>query len=124
MCDSACRRSAYARAPELTASIQAGSSSSGPVRTTASPSDGNPCSGYNNAYAISAEPKRKRRVLSDRTRTVHWIASLLNPGRASDLLARHRKAVQQQPGRTGRCRGLETDRGCRLSDVVLRMVDR
>lgn len=36
-----------------------------------------------------------------------------------------RKAVQQQPGRTARCRGLDkTDHGCRLSDVVLRMMDR
>lgn len=62
-----------------------------------------PCSACErkNAYAISAEPKRgltflifpivsrkRRRVFSDRTRSLRWIASLLNPGRASDLLAR------------------------------------
>lgn len=93
MCDRACRVSAYARS-----GVHAGIDRIDTVRLVAgriaaheciARLTGNPCSGYNNAYAISAEPKRKRgRVLSDGTRTLRWIASLLNPGRASDLLAR------------------------------------
>lgn len=35
------------------------------------------------------------------------------------------KSSQRDPGRTARCRGLhKTDRGCRFSDVVLRVMDR
>lgn len=89
--------------PELTASIQSSSSPGGPLRTSASPSNRKALQRLRAIQRIRHQRRTEARLdlvdnFDHRAQAplslvgphpiLRWIASLLNPGRASDLLAR------------------------------------